>query len=108
MDTKEKIKSSGGNGASAAVAGKLFENHNNNLNVESSDKEQLGIGGPGTSDTDNFSSIININQNQEEILDFENFVQVTQKTMQKAELKKEQSQPTDKKGGKKGEIESDD
>ena len=34
----EKLKSPGVNGASA-VAGKLFQNHNNNLNVESSDKE---------------------------------------------------------------------
>ena len=50
------------NGAST-VAGKLFEKHNNNLNIESSDKEQLGIGCRGTSDTDNFSQIINIPQN---------------------------------------------
>ena len=67
----------------------------------------MGIGGRGTSDTDNFSQIISIPQNQEEIMDFENFVQVTQKTMQKAEERKQQATPHNKRAGKKDMIESD-
>lgn len=49
----------------------LLPYHSNANNIESSEQENQG----GTTESENFSQLIQIGQAQEDILDFENFIQ---------------------------------